>query len=198
MNTLKNNLSDQLLLKRACDLAKLGEGKVSPNPLVGAVIAKDGKVIGEGWHNQYGQAHAEVNAVKDALQHSIPTFEETQLFVTLEPCTFHGKTPACTDLIIEKKIPSIVIGGYDSTPQVFQKSEKILNEHQIQVSYLDSLHETRMLNKYRKVNTLYQRPYIILKYAQSADGFIGKENNRTKISNPYTDRLVHRWRAECD
>lgn len=184
-------------MRRAIALASMGLGSTSPNPLVGCVLVKEGKIIGEGYHQQYGQAHAEVNAVqsvKDPAQ--IPG---ATAYVTLEPCTFHGNTPPCTDLLIKHQVGKVIIGTLDPHKRVNGTGVQRLRDHGIEV-------ETGLLEKeYRDLNrrffTYYeeQRPYIILKWAQTSDGFIARNNFDSKwISNAQSRQLVHKWRSEED
>jgi diaminohydroxyphosphoribosylaminopyrimidine deaminase/5-amino-6-(5-phosphoribosylamino)uracil reductase len=181
-------------MHRCIELAKLGAGKVAPNPMVGAVLVHNGKIIGEGYHQQYGGPHAEVNAIKgaadDLLQQSI-------LYVSLEPCAHYGKTPPCADLIIEKKIPKVVIGCRDSFVEVNGKGIEKLKGAGVEVELGVLENECKELNKRFFTFHAQHRPYIILKWAQTADGFIGNtDHSRLLISNPYTNRLMHQWRSE--
>lgn len=191
-------INDALFLQRCFDLAKLGEGAVAPNPMVGAVVVYQNKIIGEGYHQVYGKAHAEVNAIN-----SIPTelkylLPQSTLYVSLEPCCFFGKTPACTDLIIQSKIPKVVIAALDATPEVSGKGVEILRKHGVEVIVGILKKEGDTLVRPRTVFVQQNRPYLILKYAQSKDGFIGRQNERLIISHLYTQRLVHKWRSEVD
>ncbi len=184
-------------MKRALQLAAYGRQYVSPNPMVGCVVVKDQKIIGEGYHRKFGEAHAEVNAI-----HSVNDQEDLKdstLYVTLEPCSHHGKTPPCVDLILEKKIPRVVVAAGDPNPDVNGRGIKRLEENGVQVTKGILEKESRDLNS--RFNSFHQRrrPYIILKWAQTLDGFIARENYDSKwISNQYSRQLVHRWRAEED
>ncbi len=182
---------------RAIALAKKGLGQVSPNPLVGCVIVHQNRIIGEGFHQQYGQAHAEVNAIASVLDTDL--LKESTLFVTLEPCAHHGKTPPCADLIIEQKIKKVVIGSGDPFLEVNGEGIKRLRAAEVQVveNFLEP--ECSSMNRRFLTSVKKGRPYIILKWAQTSDGFIARENYDSKwISNQYSRQLVHKWRGEED
>ncbi len=187
--------TDEQYMLRCLDLATRGEGKVAPNPLVGCVIVHDGKIIGEGWHQQFGQAHAEVNAIKNVKE--AWRLPYSTLFVNLEPCAHYGKTPPCADFIIENKIPKVVIGCIDSYAEVAGKGAAKLRNAGVQVITGVLKKESESLNRrFFHFNGL-KKPYIVLKWAQTLDGFIAKENGDSKwISSPQSRILVHRWRAE--
>jgi diaminohydroxyphosphoribosylaminopyrimidine deaminase / 5-amino-6-(5-phosphoribosylamino)uracil reductase len=184
-------------MHRCLQLARLGAGHVAPNPMVGAVLVYDGKIIGEGYHQRYGEAHAEVNciaSVKESDQHLIP---QSTLYVSLEPCAHFGKTPPCADLIIARKIPKVVVGCRDPFTEVNGKGIEKLEAAGVEVM-VDVLEaECKKLNKrFFTFHTLH-RPYIILKWAQTADGKISSgSDQRLLISNEYSNRLVHKWRSE--
>ena len=184
-------------MRRCLQLATLGSGYVAPNPLVGAVLVNEDRIIGEGYHKKYGEAHAEVNclaSVKDQDKHLIP---QSTLYVSLEPCVHHGKTPPCTDLIIKNKIPKVIIGSRDPFKLVDGKGIQKLQNADIEVRVNVLENECRELNK--RFFTFYEqhRPFIILKWAQTGNHKIaGNDNNRLYITNEYTNRLVHRWRSE--
>jgi diaminohydroxyphosphoribosylaminopyrimidine deaminase/5-amino-6-(5-phosphoribosylamino)uracil reductase len=190
-------ITDELFMRRAFELAQLGAGSVSPNPLVGCVIVLDQKVIGEGWHQKYGEAHAEVNAINSVKDKSV--LKNCVVYVNLEPCSHHGKTPPCADLLIEHKVKKVVIANYDSNPLVGGKGIHKLQEAEIAVVTGVLEKEGRELNKRFFTYFEKQRPYIILKWAQTADGFVAQENYESKwISNDFSRQLVHRWRSEED
>jgi diaminohydroxyphosphoribosylaminopyrimidine deaminase/5-amino-6-(5-phosphoribosylamino)uracil reductase len=184
-------------MQRCFQLAILGAGNVAPNPMVGAVLVYDNKIIAEGYHKQYGQAHAEVNCINNvpaALQHLIG---ESTLYVSLEPCNHFGKTPPCTDLIIKNKIPSVVIGCTDSFEKVNGSGIKRLQDAGVNV--ITGIMETEAIELNKRFFTFHkkQRPYIILKWAQSSNSKIGNvDGSRLMISNDLTNRLVHKWRSE--
>jgi diaminohydroxyphosphoribosylaminopyrimidine deaminase/5-amino-6-(5-phosphoribosylamino)uracil reductase len=188
---------DELLMQRTFQLAKLGLGAVSPNPLVGCVIANDGTIIGEGWHKQYGQAHAEVNAVADVKDKNL--LIGSTVYVNLEPCSHTGKTPPCADLLIKLKVKKVVISTLDSNPLVGGSGIKKLNDSGIEVVTGILEKEGRDLNKRFFTFHERKRPYIILKWAQTADGFIARANYESKwISNECSRQRVHKWRSEED
>ena len=184
-------------MQRALELARLGSGAVSPNPMVGCVIVHDGKIIGEGWHRKYGESHAEVNAIETVNDKS--QLREATAYVNLEPCSHYGKTPPCADLFIQLGVKKVVIATLDTNPLVAGKGAKKVREAGIEV-VTGVLHEEgRELNKRFFTNMELQRPYVILKWAQTADGFMARENHESKwISNEYSRQRVHRWRAEED
>lgn len=184
-------------MRRAIALAALGLGGTSPNPLVGCVLVKDGRVIGEGYHEQYGQAHAEVNAVKSVKDPE--TIPGSTAYVTLEPCSFHGNTPPCADLLIKHQVKKVIIGALDPHERVNGTGVQRLRDHGIEVEIGLLENEYQHLN--RRFFTYYdqKRPYIILKWAQTRDDFIARENFDSKwISNAQSRQLVHKWRAEED
>jgi diaminohydroxyphosphoribosylaminopyrimidine deaminase/5-amino-6-(5-phosphoribosylamino)uracil reductase len=184
-------------MRRCVQLAKLGAGHVAPNPMVGAVLVHEGQIIGEGYHQLYGQAHAEVNCIEQAIANGhLDKFQSSVIYVSLEPCAHFGKTPPCADLIIRHKIPEVVIGCRDPFKEVDGKGiEKLQNAgHKVIVGILEK--ECLELNKrFFTFHTLH-RPYVILKWAQTADGRIGTTGRRLMISNEYSNRLVHKWRSE--
>ena len=188
---------DEQYMQRCLDLAVLGAGSVAPNPMVGAVLVYDGRVIGEGYHRQYGEAHAEVNCISSVIKENEKYISKSTLYVSLEPCVHFGKTPPCTDLIIEKKIPNVVIGCKDSFTAVNGKGIEKLETAGMNVIVGVLEKQCLELNKRFFTFQQQQRPYIILKWAQSNDGRIaGADPSRVIISNEFTNRLVHKWRSE--
>ena len=189
---------DEQYMHRCLELAQKGEGFVAPNPMVGAVLVHEGKIIGEGWHQHYGEAHAEVNCINDAIAKGYEScISNSTLYVSLEPCAHQGKTPPCDQLIIRYKIPCVVIGCRDPFPEVNGKGiEHLMQEGiDVKVGVLES--ECQNLNKRFFCFHQKHRPYIILKWAQSADGYIGSgTTERWLISNEQTNKLVHTWRGE--
>lgn len=191
---------DKQYMQRCFQLALQGIGHVAPNPLVGSVIVRHGRIIGEGYHRQYGKAHAEVNAV--AAVENKAWLKEATLYVNLEPCAHYGKTPPCADMIIAHQIPRVVIGCPDSYKEVAGRGiEKLRNAGcRVQAGVLEE--QARNLN--RRFFTFHEkkRPYIILKWAQTLDGFIDALRPKTMpreplwITNALARKLVHRWRAE--
>ncbi len=187
----------ELYMERCIQLAALGAGNVAPNPMVGAVLVYNDRIIGEGYHKKYGEAHAEVNciaSVKEADKHLI---ENAVLYVSLEPCAHYGKTPPCSDLIIRNKIPKVVIGCRDPFKQVDGKGIEKLKAAGIEVVTGVLENECKDLNKRFFTFHIKKRPYIILKWAQTANKKIASsDNKRLIISNQITNRLVHKWRFE--
>ncbi len=179
-------------MRRCLQLARCGEAGAPPNPMVGAVIACDGRIIGEGYHRRCGGPHAEVNAINSVKERDL--LSRSTIYVSLEPCAHYGKTPPCADLIIETGIRRVVIGCTDPFAKVNGLGIKKLREAgcEVQVGVLEQ--ECRELN--RRFFTFHEkhRPWIILKWAQSNDGFIGKDE-RVILSNALTQTLVHRLRA---
>jgi diaminohydroxyphosphoribosylaminopyrimidine deaminase/5-amino-6-(5-phosphoribosylamino)uracil reductase len=184
-------------MRRALDLAEWGRGYVSPNPMVGCVIVHENKIIGEGWHQQYGGPHAEVNAVNSVENQEL--LSESTVFVTLEPCAHWGKTPPCANLLVEKKVKKVVIAATDSNPLVGGKGIEILKNAGIEVETGILEKDARWQNRRFFTQVEKLRPYVILKWAQTQDGFVARENFDSKwISNSQSRQLVHKWRAEED
>jgi diaminohydroxyphosphoribosylaminopyrimidine deaminase/5-amino-6-(5-phosphoribosylamino)uracil reductase len=184
-------------MQRCIQLARLGAGNVAPNPMVGALLVYQNRIIGEGYHQQYGNAHAEVNCINSVATKDKSLIEKSTLYCSLEPCSHFGKTPPCADLIIQNKIPSVVIGCRDSFLQVDGKGIQKLQAAGIEV--ITPVLEKEALNLNRRFFTFHsqKRPFIILKWAQTANGFIGNGNDaRLLISNEFTNRQVHKWRSE--
>ncbi len=184
-------------MQRCLQLAQLGAGKVAPNPLVGAVLVYENRIIGEGYHRQYGQAHAEVNCINNVSAEDRPLIGRSTLYVSLEPCAHFGKTPPCADLLIKMQIPKVVIGCRDSYKEVDGKGIEKLKMAGIKV-VVDILEkEAQQLNKRFFTFHKKKRPYIILKWAQSSNCKTANADlSRVQISNDFTNRLVHRWRSE--
>ncbi len=195
-------------MQRCLELAARGAGNVAPNPMVGAVVVYKDRIIGEGWHQRYGESHAEVNAIHQVIQNGpMNLLNQSTLYVSLEPCAHFGKTPPCADLIIQHKIPKVVIGCRDPFKEVNGKGiEKLISAGvEVEVGVLEQ--ECKELNKRFFTFHTKQRPYIILKWAETGDGkiasllpeegILNQENsNRLLISNEYSNRLVHQWRSE--
>ena len=188
---------NEQFISRCFDLARQGFGHVAPNPMVGAVLVHDGKIIGEGFHHQYGKAHAEVNAIADAEKSFPELVSASTLFVNLEPCSHFGKTPPCAELIIQKGIKKVVLSNTDPNPLVAGNGIKKLREAGIEVIENVLRDDGKKLN--RRFFTFHEkkRPYIILKWAQTADGFIAPSTKeKIQISNEQSQELVHKWRSE--
>lgn len=183
-------------MRRCLELAKLGKGKVAPNPMVGAVLVYEGKIIGEGYHECYGQAHAEVNCINSVMEVNKHLISLSTIYVSLEPCAHFGKTPPCCDLIVQKQIRRAVIGCRDPFKQVDGRGIEGLKQAGVEVVLGVLEGECIELNKFFFTFHQQQRPYIILKWAQTANKKIAVQaNERLRISNEYTDRLVHQWRS---
>ena len=192
---------DEKYMRRALQLARLGAGHTSPNPMVGAVIVgADGAIIGEGWHRKCGEAHAEVNAVAAVKDASL--LKDSTLYVTLEPCSHYGKTPPCARLVIECGIPRVVVGCLDPFVKVAGRGVKLLRDAGVEVVVGVLERECRQLNRRFITAHTTGRPWVQLKWAQTVDGFIAMPpdagENPLRMSTPVTMRLMHRQRALCD
>ncbi len=190
-------------MTRALELATLGRGFVSPNPLVGCVIVYDDRtgprIIGEGWHRRYGEAHAEVNAIKSVLAGDEALLREATVYVTLEPCSHYGKTPPCADLLIEKQVRRVVVCNDDPNPLVAGRGLAKLRAAGITVETGILTEQGRELNRRFFTQIEQQRPYIVLKWAETLDDFMGGPGSQpVAISGSLAQRLVHRWRTEED
>ena len=198
-------------ISRCVQLARLGAYYVAPNPMVGAVLVygedEDARIIGEGWHKQYGGPHAEVNCFASVRKEDESLLKDCTLFVSLEPCSHFGKTPPCADLIVRKGVKRVVVGMLDPNPQVAGQGIARLRENGIEVVVGIMEAECRELNKRFLCLHEKHRPYVILKWAQTADGFMDRkrsipsegqltETRPLVISTPLSKRLVHKMRAE--
>ena len=187
-------------IKRCIELAKNGFGTTYPNPMVGSIIVYEDKIIGEGWHQKAGEPHAEVNAVRSVKDKSL--LKKATIYVSLEPCSHFGKTPPCCDLIIANEIPNVVIGTVDPNEKVAGNGIKKLIAAGVNVTVGVLEKECHELNKRFFTYHNKKRPYIILKWAESQDGFLAPEKQvdqeRTPvwITNQYSRQLVHKWRSE--
>ncbi len=193
----KTLTKDEQYMTRATDLAHSGLGMVSPNPQVGCVIVNNDRIIGEGWHEKFGGPHAEVNAIANVKDKKL--LNNATVYVNIEPCSHHGKTPPCCDLLIQSKIKRVVISNIDPNPLVSGKGVERLRRNKILVDENVLFEKGRDLNK--RFFTFYEkkRPYIILKWAQTSDGFVARENYDSKwISSESSRKIVHKWRAEED
>lgn len=191
--------ADNKYMARCISLARGGAGNVAPNPMVGAVVVYQGKVIGEGYHRRYGEAHAEVNAIASVKDESL--LKKSTIYVSLEPCSHYGKTPPCAELIIKKQIPRVVVACLDPFPEVSGRGVRMLREAGIEVVTGVMEKEAWLLNREFMTFQQLKRPYVYLKWAQSADGFI--DGLRTDANAPAvvfssaeTTRRVHRLRAQ--
>ncbi len=186
-------------MNRCLFLAKKGKGLVAPNPMVGAVVVHEGRIIGEGYHHQYGGAHAEVNAI--AAVENKDLLKESTIYVSLEPCSHHGKTPPCADLIISHQIPRVVLAMRDPNPLVGGRGIDRMKKQGIEV--IEGVCEKAALELNRRFITFHQekRPYTILKWAESVNGFMDIDRDADQkgvfwITAPGTKVLVHKWRSE--
>lgn len=190
---------DELYMQRCIDLALKGLKSAAPNPIVGCVIVNNGEIIGEGYHVKYGEAHAEVNAINQVKNTDL--FKEATLYVSLEPCAHYGKTPPCSNLIIEKGIPNVVIGCIDPFAEVAGKGIERMRNAGVKVSVGVLEKETLQLNKRFFTFHEKKRPYIVLKWAQTLDGYIDIKRNERKpkvnwITQPQTKQLTDTWRSQ--
>jgi diaminohydroxyphosphoribosylaminopyrimidine deaminase/5-amino-6-(5-phosphoribosylamino)uracil reductase len=192
----------EIYMRRCLDLAELGKGYVSPNPMVGAVIVHQGLVIGEGYHQEYGKAHAEVNAINQVIDNFkgyAELLKQSIIYVSLEPCAHYGKTPPCADLIIRHNIPQAVIGCRDPFSEVNGKGIDKLKAAGVAVLTGVLQDDCKWLNRRFFTRVQKQRPYIILKWAQTEDGFFAPaDNSQLWISGSEARKLVHKWRSEED
>jgi diaminohydroxyphosphoribosylaminopyrimidine deaminase/5-amino-6-(5-phosphoribosylamino)uracil reductase len=191
----KNLINHEIYMQRCFQLAKLGASFVAPNPMVGAVLVYNNTIIGEGYHQKFGAAHAEVNCINSVKEADKPLIPLSTLYVSLEPCAHFGKTPPCSDLIIQHKIPKVVISIQDNFAAVNGKGIERLKAHGIEVITGILEKEGKELLKHFLHFHQYHRPYITLKFAQTADGFLGIKNQEIAISNELSKRYVHHLRA---
>lgn len=190
---------DEKFMHRCIQLAKNGQQNAKPNPMVGAVIVSaDGRIIGEGYHVRCGEGHAEVNAFASVSQEDETLLRNATMYVSLEPCSHYGKTPPCADLIIKKGVQRVVVGCIDEFAEVQGRGIQKLRDAGISVEVGVLEKKCKELN--RRFFTFHRekRPYIILKWAQTANGFIDDHFKPTKISNDFTKMLSHKLRAEED
>lgn len=190
---------DISMMRRCIELAKLGMGHTAPNPMVGAVIVHEGKIIGEGYHHRYGEAHAEVNAIRSVK--NVELLKSSTIYVSLEPCSHYGKTPPCADKIIEMGIPRVVVGSTDPHDKVNGKGIEKLRNAGIEVVTGVLVEECDFLNRRFFTYHRQHRPYIILKWAQTEDGYMDIDRSQNPdgkywLTRPETGVLVHKWRSE--
>lgn len=191
---------NEIFMRRALQLARGGEGRVAPNPMVGAVVVARDRIIGEGFHRTYGEPHAEVNAIASVKEADLPLLREATVYVTLEPCSHYGKTPPCALLLVEKGVKRVVIGAPDPNPLVAGRGVSMLREAGIEVTEGVLLDECMAINRRFMTFHSLHRPWILLKWAQSADGFmaaIDEAGNPRPVtfSNPLSSVWMHRERA---
>lgn len=189
---------DKMYMHRCLQLAKQGRALAKPNPMVGAVLVCGNRIIGEGYHIKYGEAHAEVNAFAAVRQQDEHLLPESTLYVSLEPCSHYGKTPPCADLIVEKRVKRVVCGCIDVFAKVQGRGIDKLRKAGIQVTVGVLEEECKQLNRQFNVFNTLHRPYILLKWAQTANGFIDDNGRAIALSSPFTKMLVHKLRSEYD
>lgn len=186
-------------MRRALELAAMGGGRVSPNPFVGAVITAGGRIIGEGYHRSYGEAHAEVNAVASVREADRPLLHDSTMYVTLEPCSHFGKTPPCADLIIKTGIPRVVVATEDPFLKDRESGIGRMRNAGVEVEVGLMERESRWLNRRFFTAHTLKRPFVLLKWAMSADGYLaGRGGTPVKLSTPFTQVLMHKERSLYD
>lgn len=189
--------SDELYIKRCLELAQRGKGAVAPNPMVGAVLVHDGRVIGEGWHRQFGGPHAEVNCLADVKEEDRALIADSTMYVSLEPCAHFGKTPPCAKRLAEERVKKVVLCNIDPFPKVQGGGVKILSEAGIPSEQGVMAVEGAWVNRRFFCFHEQKRPYIILKWAESPNGFFAPEDrSRFQMTGKASKQLVHKWRAE--
>lgn len=196
---------DEKYMQRCIQLARGGLQNARPNPMVGAVLVSGGRIIGEGWHVRCGEGHAEVNCFASVKPEDEPLLRKSTLYVSLEPCSHYGRTPPCADLIIRRQVPRVVVGCVDPFAAVQGRGIRKLREAGVEVTVGVLEDECRRLNKRFFTFQTHHRPFILLKWAQTANGFIGLppassdgERGALQLSNDFTRMLVHKLRAEYD
>ena len=195
---MSQTYDDETYMRRCLQIAACGIYGARPNPMVGAVIvAPGGRIIGEGYHVRCGEGHAEVNAFASVKPTDEPLLRQSTMYVSLEPCAHYGKTPPCADLIVAKGVRRVVVGCVDPFAKVEGRGIRKLREAGIEVAVGVLEEECRALNRRFITFQTLGRPYIILKWAQSADGYIDRDSRPTMISTPFTQMLAHKLRAEC-
>ena len=179
-------------------MARRAGSDTKSNPQVGAVIVYNGRIIGEGYHMKYGESHAEVNAVASVSSDERHLISKSSIYVSLEPCCFFGKTPACTDLILREGIKKVYVSYVDKTPEVSGQGLAILRSKGVEVTENILEEEGELLAMPRNVLADEKRPYVILKYAESNDGFLSKQDSQIWLTSHFSKVLVHKWRSESD
>jgi diaminohydroxyphosphoribosylaminopyrimidine deaminase/5-amino-6-(5-phosphoribosylamino)uracil reductase len=196
-------MSDKLYMQRCLEIAELGLGSVSPNPMVGCVIVHENRIIGEGYHKKFGGAHAEVNAIQAVFdqypEQAAELLSQSTVYVNLEPCAHFGKTPPCADLLIRHQVKKVIIGNADPFADVNGKGIEKLNEAGIEVVHGVLEDICKEFNRRFFTRVTQQRPFIILKWAETANGYFAPKNTLQEwISGPLAKKLVHKWRTEED
>ena len=199
--TMKKVAIEEKYMARCIQLARGGKGHTSPNPMVGAVVVHEGRIIGEGYHRRCGEAHAEVNAIASVREVDRPLLKEATLYVSLEPCSHYGKTPPCAELILKTGIPRVVVGCLDPFPAVSGRGVRLLREAGVEVITGVLEEACKALNQAFMTMQTAHRPYVILKWAQSADGFLDRVRSDAAeppvtLSSAETLRRVHQLRTE--
>lgn len=190
-------MQHDIYMKRCTELAQRSKGHTAPNPMVGAVLVYEGKIIGEGWHKEYGQAHAEVNCIESVSADNKKLIPESSMYVNLEPCAHQGKTPACALRLVKEKVQEVIIANVDPYEQVKGEGIHILEAAGVKVTRGICKDEGLWLNRRFFCFHQQKRPYIILKWAQSKEGYIAPEDkSRLQLSNVNSQQLVHKWRTE--
>lgn len=190
--------TDDMYMRRCLQLAGNGMQNAKPNPMVGAVIVADGRIIGEGYHVRCGEGHAEVNAFASVRPEDEPLLHSATIYVSLEPCSHFGKTPPCADLIIKKGVRRVVVGCVDPFAKVHGRGIQKLRDAGIEVVVGVLEHECRKLNKRFMTSNTSHRPYVLLKWCKTTNGYIDDNFRPTMISTPFTQMLSHKLRAEYD
>ncbi len=184
-------------MKRCLALAERAKGYTSPNPMVGAVLVHNDRIIGEGWHHHYGADHAEVNCLKNVADTDKSLIPESTMYVNLEPCAHYGITPPCADRLVQEKVKKIIIANKDPFEKVAGKGMEILKDGGVVVAAGTMEREGLWLNRRFFCFHREKRPYIILKWAQTSDGFIAAaDKKRLQLTNPESQKLLHKWRTE--
>ena len=197
---MKETDADGMYMDRCLELARKGLGAVAPNPMVGSLLVAGGKIIGEGYHREFGGPHAEVNAIASVRQREL--LSSATLYVNLEPCIHYGKTPPCAELILEKGIPRVIVGTRDPNREVSGRGISLLREHGVSVSLGTRKEACGELNRRFFCQHVNHRPYIILKWAETRDGFLDRirkpetHGNINWITGSRERQLVHKWRSE--
>lgn len=191
-------MQDEKFIKRCFEIALLGSGFTAPNPMVGAVLVYNNRIIGEGYHQKHGGPHAEVNAINSVKEADLHLIASSTLYVSLEPCCVYGRTPPCTNLILENNIPRVVVSTLDLSPEVAGNGIEILKNNGVEV-VCGVLEDTgKQIAASRHAIVTQNRPYIILKFAQSRNGKMGLTDKQIWFTNSFSKTLVHKWRSEVD
>ncbi len=190
--------SDNLYFERCFDLASMGGKHVRPNPNVGCVLVYQDRIIGEGYHQKYGESHAEVNAIRSVSSDDVHLLSQCTLYVSLEPCCHEGITPPCTDIILKSKIPTVKIALSDPSEKVNKKGIKILEDYRVDVHVYPPSDRARDTISQFVTNFIHNRPYVQLKFAKSKDNFIGNHTSQVKLTSDLTDIYTHKMRGFTD